>query len=29
MLNDKQKKQLQELEQKKNESNLGLGTFVV
>ena len=29
MLNDKQKQQLQELEKKKNESNLGLGTFVV
>ena len=29
MLNDQQKQQLQELEQKKNESNLGLGTFVV
>ena len=29
MLNDKQKEQLEQLEQKKNESNLGLGTFVV
>ena len=29
MLNDKQKQQLQELEKKKNESNLGLGTFIV
>ena len=29
MLNDKQKEQLEQLEQKKNESNLGLGNFIV
>lgn len=29
MLNDEQKEQLEQLEKKKNESNLGLGTFVV
>jgi len=29
MLNDKQKEKLEQLEQKKNESNLGLGNFIV
>jgi len=29
MLNDNQKQQLEQLEQKKNESNLGLGNFIV
>jgi len=29
MLNDKQKEQLEQLEKKKNESNLGLGNFIV